>query len=329
MSNILVTGGAGYIGSHACKALAANGLNPIAFDNLRAGHDWAVKWGPLAKGDLLDSDRLDEVFRLYQPSAVLHFAALAYVGESVEHPSRYYANNVSGTLNLLNAMRTHGVNQVVFSSTCATYGIPETVSISEAHPQKPINPYGSSKLMVERILADYGAAYGLRSISLRYFNAAGADPEGQIGEDHDPETHLIPLVLSAANGGQPITIYGTDYETPDGTCIRDFIHVTDLANAHVLALKALRQQCNRPSYNLGTGRGYSVREVIETAEAATRRKVRVVEGARRAGDPLMLVADASRAKKELGWQARYSDLEQIIITAWNWMTERQAVCDIA
>src|SRR5262249_20213606 len=190
--------------------------------------DWAVKWGPLEMGDILDAARLDEVFRLYQPAAVLHFAAFAYVGESVEHPSRYYKNNVSGTLNLLDAMRRHGVKKIVFSSTCATYGIPEAIPIQEAHPQKPINPYGSSKLMAEHILADYGAAYGLRSISLRYFNAAGADAEGQIGEDHDPETHLIPLVLSAASGGNPITIYGTDYDTPDGTCIRDFIHVSDL-----------------------------------------------------------------------------------------------------
>jgi UDP-arabinose 4-epimerase len=325
MSNVLVTGGAGYVGSHACKALAANGLNPIAFDNLVTGHDWAVRWGPLAKGDILDGDRLDEVFRLYQPSAVLHFAAYAYVGESVEHPSRYYTNNVLGTLNLLNAMRKHGVDQIVFSSTCSTYGIPESVPISEAHPQRPINPYGSSKLMVERILADYGAAYRLRSISLRYFNAAGADPEGQIGENHDPETHLIPLVLSAANGGEPITIYGTDYDTPDGTCIRDFIHVSDLANAHVLALKALQQQCNRPSYNLGSGQGVSVREVIEVAEVALGRRVPVKEGRRRAGDSPRLVADASRARKELGWQTQYSNLNRIIGTAWNWMTEPQAI----
>ena len=325
MPNILVTGGAGYVGSHACKALAASGLNPIVYDNLLTGHDWAVKWGPFARGDMLDRDRLDEVFRLYQPSAVLHFAAFAYVGESVEHPLRYYTNNVSGTLNLLATMQTYGVKQIVFSSTCATYGIPEAVPISEAHPQKPINPYGSSKLMVEHILTDVGAAYGLRSISLRYFNAAGADPEGQIGEDHDPETHLIPLVLSAASGGKPITIYGTDYDTPDGTCIRDFIHVTDLADAHVLALKLLREQCNSLSYNLGTGKGYSVRAVIETAEAVTGRRVRVKEGPRRAGDPPRLVADASRAQRELAWETQYSDLKTIITTAWNWMIEGHGV----
>jgi UDP-arabinose 4-epimerase len=329
MLNILVTGGAGYVGSHACKALAASGLTPIAYDNLRTGHDWAVKWGPLTKGDILDRDSLDEVFRLHQPSAVLHFAALAYVGESVDHPSRYYRNNVSGTLNLLDAMRRHGVKQMVFSSTCATYGIPEAVPISEDDPQKPINPYGSSKLMVERVLADYSAAYGLRSISLRYFNAAGADPECQIGEDHDPETHLIPLALTAADGGDSLTIYGTDYDTPDGTCIRDFIHVTDLAEAHVLALRALQDQCKRRSYNLGTGKGHSIREVIETAESVTGRRVRVKEGRRRAGDPPRLVADASRAQKELGWRTRYSDLGQIISTAWNWMTEHQATRQIA
>ena len=326
MLNILVTGGAGYVGSHTCKALAASGLKPIAYDNLLTGHDWAVRWGPLEKGDMLDAARLDQVFGLYQPAAVLHFAALAYVGESVEHPARYYSNNVSGTLNLLDVMRKHGVNQIVFSSTCATYGIPEAMPISEAHPQKPINPYGSSKLMVERILADYRAAYGIQSISLRYFNASGADPEAQIGEEHDPETHLIPLVLTAASGGQPVTIYGTDYDTPDGTCIRDFIHVTDLANAHVLSLKALKEGCNRPSYNLGTGSGYSVREVIEVIESTIGRPVSVKEGPRRAGDPPKLVANSSRARKELSWQTRYSDLNQIVATAWNWMTERQAMC---
>jgi UDP-glucose-4-epimerase GalE len=279
----------------------------------------------LERGDILDAARLDEVFGLYQPSAVLHFAAFSSVAESVEHPSLYYTNNVTGTLNLLDAMQRRGVKQIVFSSTCATYGIPEVVPISESHPQKPINPYGSSKLMVEHILADYRAAYGFRSISLRYFNAAGADPRGQIGEDHDPETRLIPLVLSAASGGDPITIYGTDYDTPDGTCVRDFIHVTDLAEAHVLALKALQEECNRPSYNLGTGNGYSVREVIEAAEAVTGRRVPVIEGPRRAGDPARLAADASRARNELSWQTRYSNLEQIIATAWNWMNERRAL----
>ena len=323
MPNILVTGGAGYVGSHACKALAASGLNPVAYDNLVTGHDWAVRWGPLERGDLLDAARLDEVFILYRFSAVLHFAALAYVGESVDHPSRYYANNVTGTLNLLNAMREHGVKQLVFSSTCSTYGIPETVPISEAHPQKPINPYGSSKLMVERILADFGTAYGLQSLSLRYFNAAGADPEGHIGEEHEPETHLIPLVLMAANGGNPVTINGTDYDTPDGTCIRDFIHVTDLAHAHVLALKSLQRQCNRQSFNLGTGKGFSVREVIRVAENVTAQKISVKEGPRRAGDPPELVADASRARDELGWKPQYEDLDQIIATAWNWVLRGQ------
>ena len=241
MVNILVTGGAGYIGSHTCKALAKAGFTPITYDNLTSGHEWAVRWGPLARGDILDRDRLDEVFRQYQPSAVMHFAAYAYVDESVEQPLKYYRNNVAGALNLLDVMREHGVNYIVFSSTCATYGLPQAIPMPEDHPQNPVNPYGASKLMVERMLTDFGTAYGLRSISLRYFNAAGADPDGEIGEDHDPETHLIPLVLETAAGRRPnITIYGTDYDTPDGTCIRDYVHVTDLAKAHVLALKALQ-----------------------------------------------------------------------------------------
>ena len=325
MSNILVTGGAGYVGSHACKALAAGGFNPIVYDNLATGHEWAVKWGPLAKGDILECDRLDQVFALYRPSAVLHFAACAYVGESVDNPSKYYGTNVAGTLNLLEVMRKHGVRQIVFSSTCSTYGIPETVPISELHPQNPINPYGASKLMVERILADYSVAYGLRSLSLRYFNAAGADPEGEIGEEHDPETHLIPLVLTAASeNGPSITINGSDYQTPDGTCIRDYIHVTDLADAHVLALNAVRQEGNRSSYNLGTGTGFSVRDVIQIAQMVTGRKIAVKEGPRRPGDPPRLVADASRARRELGWEPRYGDLRQIIATAWTWFLKRQS-----
>jgi UDP-arabinose 4-epimerase len=324
MSNVLVTGGAGYIGAHACKALAASGFKPIAYDSLVHGHEWAVQWGPLAKGDVLDRNRLDQVFADYQPSAVMHFAAYAYVGESVGQPSKYYRNNVAGTLNLLDVMREHAVNQMVFSSTCATYGVPQAVPISELHAQNPINPYGASKLMVERILADFSSAYGLRSISLRYFNAAGADPEADVGEEHDPETHLIPLVLQAAYGSEPdIIINGTDYDTPDGTCIRDFIHVTDLAEAHVLALKALQGEPKSASYNLGTGNGFSVREVIRTARALTGRSIAVKEGSRRPGDPPRLVADATRAKNELGWKPRYGDLDQIITTAWNWMLKRQ------
>jgi UDP-arabinose 4-epimerase len=323
MSNILVTGGAGYVGSHACKALATHSLVPVVYDSLVSGHEWAVQWGPLERGDILDFDRLDQVFTRYKPSAVMHFAAYAYVGESMTDPSRYYRNNVAGTINLLEVMRKHGVRQLVFSSTCSTYGIPDTVPISELHPQNPINPYGSSKLMVERILRDYDGSYGLQSISLRYFNAAGADPEGQIGEEHNPETHLIPVTLTAAKGGDAVTINGTDYDTPDGTCIRDFIHVTDLADAHVRALRALEGRCSRQSFNLGTGKGFSVREVIWIAQSVTGRNINVNEGSRRAGDPPRLVADASCAKKELGWSPRYEDLYQIIATAWNWMSKPQ------
>jgi UDP-arabinose 4-epimerase len=317
--NILVTGGAGYIGSHTCKALAAAGFMPVAYDNLVFGHEWAVKWGPLARDDILDRGRLEEVFRQYKPSAIVHFAAYAYVGESVEQPAKYYRNNVTGTLTLLEAMRDHGVEQMVYSSTCATYGRPQMIPIPEHHPQNPVNPYGASKLMVEQILADFSAAYGLRSISLRYFNAAGADADGEIGEDHDPETHLIPLVLQTAAGKRPnITIYGTDYDTPDGTCIRDYVHVSDLAEAHVLALKALSSNGSSANYNLGTGRGFSVREVIQTAHSVTGRVIPVREGPRRPGDPPRLVADATRAKTELGWTPKYADLNQIVKSAWSW-----------
>ena len=322
--NILVTGGAGYIGSHTCKALAEAGLVPIVYDNLSSGHEWAVRWGPLEKGDILDRVRLDEVFKAYSPSAVIHFAAHAHVGESVEQPAKYYRNNVVGSLNLLEAMRDYGVRKIIFSSTCATYGIPQRVPIPDDHPQYPINPYGASKLMMERMLADFDAAHGLRSISLRYFNAAGADPDGEIGEDHDPQTHLIPLVLEAAGGeGSCITIYGTDYDTPDGTCIRDYVHVSDLAQAHVLALQVLQEGCQSSSYNLGTGKGFSVREVISTARSVTGRSIAVREGSRRPGDPSRLVADSSRAKRELGWTPQYGKLEPVIATAWNWILKHR------
>jgi UDP-arabinose 4-epimerase len=322
--NVLVTGGAGYIGSHACKALAGAGFIPIAYDNLASGHEWAVRWGPIEKGDILDQARLNEVFKTYRPSAVMHFAAHAYVGESVEEPAKYYRNNVAGSLSLLEAMREHDVSQIVFSSSCATYGVPKAIPIAEKHPQNPINPYGASKLMIERMLADFGAAYGLRSISLRYFNAAGADPDGEIGEDHDPETHLIPLVLeAAARKRSNITIFGTDYDTPDGTCIRDYVHVTDLAEAHVLALRALRGSCNSASYNLGTGNGFSVGEVIQTAREITGRSISAKGGLRRPGDPSRLMADATRAKNELGWKPQYGDLHPMIATAWNWIITRQ------
>ena len=318
--NILVTGGAGYIGAHACKALAQAGLRPVVFDNLVYGHRAAVRWGPLELGQLEDSDRLDAVFAAYRPHAVMHFAAYAYVGESVADPGKYYRNNVMGSLALLDACRRHGVDRLVFSSTCATYGVPSKVPLTEDHAQQPINPYGASKLMVERMLADYGVAHGLRSIALRYFNAAGADPDAEIGEAHDPETHLIPLVLDAVAGLRPhVAIHGTDYPTPDGTCIRDYIHVTDLAAAHLLALARLDASGpGMQAYNLGNGRGYSVREVIETTQRVTGLPVPCVEGPRRPGDPPVLVGDATRAIAELGWRPQYADLDTIIGTAWRW-----------
>jgi UDP-arabinose 4-epimerase len=319
-TNVMVTGGAGYIGSHACKALAAAGYTPVVYDNLVYGHRWAVRWGPLEEGDISERPRLDDVLSRYRPSAVLHFAAYAYVGESVEDPGKYYRNNVAGSLSLLEALRDHGIGNLVFSSTCATYGPPRLVPMPEEHPQQPINPYGRSKLMIEQMLDDFGAAHGLRSIALRYFNAAGADPDGEIGELHVPETHLIPLVLAAAQGTQPhITVFGDDYQTPDGTCIRDYIHVTDLAQAHVLALRALEQGASSAAYNLGNGRGFSVREVIATAAEVTAREIPVRAGPRRAGDPPRLVGDATRIARELGWRPRYRELRSIVETAWRWM----------
>jgi len=319
MTNVLVTGGAGYIGSHTCKALSRAGFTPVTYDNLVYGHEWAVKWGALEKGDILDTSRLSHVITTYNPVAVIHFAAFAYVGESVENPAKYYRNNVVGTLSLLEAMNNNGVDKIVFSSTCATYGIPEKVPIAEDTPQRPINPYGRSKLMIEQILADYGDAYGLKSISLRYFNAAGADPEGELGENHDPETHLIPLVLDTAAGRRPnITVYGDDYDTPDGTCIRDYIHVSDLAEAHVCAMIGLGERKLERAYNLGTGSGYSVMEVIDAGRRLTNRNFMVLKGARRPGDPASLVADTSRANRDLGWLPKYTKIDDMIETAWAW-----------
>lgn len=316
---VLVTGGAGYIGSHACKALARAGYLPVAFDNLSRGHGAAVRWGPLENGDILERSSLDRVIKAHRPSACVHFAALAYVGESVADPGRYYRTNVIGSLTLLEALRDHGVGQMVFSSTCATYGTPLRVPIDEDMPQSPINPYGASKIMVERMLRDFHAAHGLRSVVLRYFNAAGADSEAEIGEHHTPETHLIPLVLDAASGvGRPITVFGTDYETPDGTCVRDYIHVADLANAHVLGLSALEQGMTHRSFNLGSGRGYSVREVIASVERVTGRNVPVRYGPRRAGDPPILVSDGTRARAELGWAPAVTDLDEMVASAWQW-----------
>ena len=321
---VLVTGGAGYIGSHACKALARAGYTPVVFDNLYNGHKWSVKWGPLEVGDLTDRFRLEQVMRTYKPIAVIHFAAFAYVGESVEHPGKYYRNNVVGTLNLLDVMRDFGVDQLIFSSTCASYGIPLHMPIGEDHPQDPINPYGASKLMVERIVKDYAHAYGLKSIFLRYFNAAGADPEGEIGEVHDPETHLIPLVLKVALKKLPdITLFGNDYDTPDGSCIRDYIHVSDLVDAHVLALNVLQQGRCSLAYNLGNGNGFSVLEVIDTAKKVTGCPIPVKIGPRREGDPAQLVANATKAYQELGWKPNHLKLEEIIKTAWHWEQKSQ------
>jgi len=316
---VLVTGGAGYVGSHACKALAAAGWTPVVYDNLVAGHRWAVRWGPLEVGDIADRARLDAVIARYRPAAVMHFAACAYVGESMTAPGKYYRNNVAGTLTLLEAMRDHGIGRLVFSSTCATYGEPQAPLLDEEHPQRPINPYGASKLMVERMLQDFAAAHGLGSVALRYFNAAGADPDGEIGELHRPETHLIPLAIAAARGERPaLEIFGTDYPTSDGTCIRDYVHVSDLAQAHVLALDHLRGRNGFSAFNLGVGRGYSVREVIDAVAAAAGGAVPFREVARRPGDPPELVAEATQARTLLGWTPRLPCLGEIVESAWRW-----------
>ncbi len=316
---IFVTGGAGYIGSHACKALAAAGHEPIVYDNLVHGHRWAVKWGPLITGDLLDQQQLCAALNAHRPEAVMHFAAYAYVGESVEKPARYYRNNVTGTLSLLQAMLSCKINKIVFSSTCATYGLPREIPITEAHVQNPINPYGAGKLMIERVLADFQRAYGMQYVSLRYFNAAGADPTSQIGELHEPETHLIPRVLGVAAGRQShIHIYGSNYDTPDGTCIRDYVHVTDLAQAHLLALEYLIQQGRSAVFNLGNGNGFSVQNVIDMVAQVTGASIAVKPSTRRVGDPPILVGSAELARKVLGWAPHYPDLETIVATAWRW-----------
>lgn len=318
---MLVTGGAGYIGSHACKALSEAGWRPVVFDNLVAGHEDAVRWGPLAVGDLADRARLDDVLTQWRPQAVLHFAAFAYVGESVLDPGRYYRNNVAGTLTLLEAMRDHGIGRIVFSSTCATYGAASGAPITEDTPQSPVNPYGYTKLVVERMLADFHAAHELDSVSLRYFNAAGADPDGLVGERHEPETHLVPLALQVALGLRPhLTVFGSDYPTPDGTCVRDYVHVCDLASAHVAALRLLeRGGAGARAFNLGLGHGFSVRDVVDSVERVTGKSVPVVHGPRRPGDPARLVSDATRARRELGWTPAITDLDMIVRTAWDWM----------
>ena len=315
--NVLVTGGAGYIGSHACKALSAAGITPVTYDNLSTGHRWAVRWGPLVTGDLRDSTLLRATIRKHQIEAVFHFAANSQVGESVRHPRKYYGNNLVNSLALLDAMLDVGVKRIVFSSTCATYGDPLSQLLDESHPQNPINPYGETKLAIERALSWYGKAYGLEWVALRYFNAAGADEDGEIGEYHEPETHLIPLVLEAAVDARPICIFGTDYPTPDGTAIRDYIHVADLSDAHVRALRFLANGGASRAFNLGTGHGHSVREVIAAVERVTDRTVAAIEGNRRAGDPPRLMAAAGLASLHLNWKTRKS-LDQIVESAWRW-----------
>lgn len=316
---LLVTGGAGYIGSHVCKAVAKAGFLPIAYDNLSAGHHWAVRWGPLECGDLIDSGRLDEVMRRYRPAAVIHLAGLIISSESVVDPAQYYDSNVAGSLCLLDSMRRNAVDRIVFSSSAAVYGEPETTPMAEDHPRRPLNPYGTSKQMIEQVLHDYARAYGLRSVSLRYFNAAGADADGEIGEAHHVETHLIPLVLDVAAGFRPfISIYGADYPTRDGTCVRDYVHVCDLATAHVMALRYLDHSVGAHVFNLGNGHGATVREVIDLARSVTGCNIPVRVEGRRPGDPAVLLADPTRARQVLGWKPSLSSLDAMISSAWNW-----------
>ncbi|KAB8315130.1 UDP-glucose 4-epimerase GalE [Tolypothrix campylonemoides VB511288] len=323
---ILVTGGAGYIGSHTVLALKQAGFDVIILDNLVYGHRDLVEkvlQVELVVGDTGDRPLLDDLFKTRDVAAVMHFSAYAYVGESVSDPAKYYRNNVLGTLTLLEAMLAASVKNFVFSSTCATYGVPDVVPIPEDHPQNPINPYGATKLMVERILSDFDVAYGFKSVRFRYFNAAGADPNGRLGEDHNPETHLIPLVLQTALGKrESISVFGTDYPTPDGTCIRDYIHVSDLADAHVLGLEYLLKGGDSEVFNLGNGNGFSVKEVIETAKQVTGKDIKVVECDRRPGDPPALIGSGDKAKKILGWHPQYSSLNEIITHAWQWHQSR-------
>jgi UDP-glucose-4-epimerase GalE len=322
---ILVTGGAGYIGSHACKAIASAGMVPITYDNLSTGHEWAVKWGPFVKGDLEDGGRLRDAIRRFKVDAVMHFAAHSLVGESVKNPRKYYHNNLANTLLLLDAMADTEVRLMVFSSTCAVYGLPETEFLDESHPVHPVNPYGETKLAIERALSWYGKAFGIGWMALRYFNAAGADESGEIGEAHKNETHLIPLVLDSVVTEQPVSIFGIDYPTPDGSCIRDYIHVTDLADAHVRALQYLTERKPSSIVNLGTGRGLSVYEVIRSVERVTGLHVPVSIAGRRPGDPPKLVASAQRASSVLGWHPSHSRIEEIVRTAWQWKVRSTSV----
>lgn len=320
---ILIVGGAGYIGSHINKELNKQGFETIIFDNLVSGHDWSVKWGKFVKGDLANIEDIRKVFRENKIEAVMDFAGSIEVGESVKDPQKYYDNNVANTLNLLRVMIEADVKKFIFSSTAATFGNPQYTPIDEKHPQSPINPYGMTKLMVEKILMDYDKAYDFKSVRLRYFNASGADVDGEIGEAHNPETHLIPLVIEAVMGKrEDIKIFGTDYETPDGTCVRDYIHVTDLAEAHILALKYLLDGGESDDFNLGNGVGFSVREVIEAVKKVTGKEFKITEVERREGDPAVLVASSEKIKDKLNWKPLFTDIEEIVKTAWNWHQKR-------
>jgi UDP-arabinose 4-epimerase len=315
-SRVLVTGGAGFIGSHTCKLLAAAGMEPVVYDNLVTGHRDAVRWGPFVHGDILATELLSRAIEEYRPDAAIHFAAFAYVGESVEQPSKYYRNNVVGSISLLDACQRHGLRNIIFSSSCAIYGVPARLPITEAMEQRPINPYGTSKLMVEQLLRDYGTAYGFRYMALRYFNAAGADPEGGLAERHDPETHLIPRALLAAAGRlDHLPVYGDDHDTPDGTCLRDYVHVCDLALAHVQAVEYLRGGGEKLAVNLGSGKPTSIREVVAAVERVTGKQVPVKVAPRRSGDPSVLYADPARARETLGFRAPLSDIDTIVRTA--------------
>ncbi len=320
---ILIVGGAGYIGSHINKQLHNQGFETIVFDNLVTGHEWAVKWGKFVKGDLANIEEIRKVFKENKIEAVMDFAGSIEVGESVKDPQKYYDNNVVNTLNLLRVMLEFGVKKFIFSSTAATFGNPQYTPIDEKHPQFPINPYGMTKLMVERILADYDKAYDFKSVKLRYFNASGADVDGEIGEAHYPESHLIPLIIDAAMGRrEDIKIFGTDYETPDGTCMRDYIHVDDLAQAHILALKYLLEGGESEEFNLGNGVGFSVKEVIEAVKEVTGKDFKVTETDRREGDPAILLASSDKIKNKLNWQPVFTDIKEIVKTAWKWHQKR-------
>jgi len=322
MKTILVTGGAGFVGGHTCKALARAGYTPVTLDNLERGHRWAVKWGPFEQADIRSEQDLQRVFKKWSPSAVMHFAAYAYVGESIENPIKYYETNIGGTAKLLDACVAFECANIVFSSSCATYGIADKMPLREDDPQKPINPYGYSKLVVERMLRDVEAAHGIRHVALRYFNASGADPDGELGELHQPEPHLIPLVLFAAMGRRPsVKIFGNDYPTPDGTCIRDYVHVSDLADAHVGALEWLVSKNESNSFNLGNGAGFSVTEVIKASEEVTERPIKAELCSRRPGDPPILTSDTTKARQMLKWKPIYPDLKQQIRHAWNWFRQ--------